>query len=422
MQNSPTKNLSGGWRMRVALACALYTNPSILLLDEPTNHLDLNSILWLQEYLKLFKNTLVVVSHNREFLNRVTTDTIQFTKKRLIYWQGNYNEFVKASNEKTVKYQKLYETQERTRKKCYETIKKVKEQQARSGKNSQKGTISSKKKKLEDLGMAKTDDGKRWKLSYMDSRKVLTAPEKEKKFKFKLVAGDSLGYYGALLQLQDVSFGYTKEKLIVKNVTMNIDTNSRIVILGDNGAGKSTLLDIIVGNIEPTEGRVNKYSKLKIAYFKQHHVQQLNLDINALEHLHNRFPDMPSQKIRNHLGSFGIHGFHATEKMSNLSGGQKSRVVFATIMWEMPHILILDEPTNHLDIDTIDALIQALSDFSGGVVFVSHDEYMINSLGKDIWVAGNGRVSRFNGTYQDYWEQKMKKISLQKKKMKVTFP
>jgi len=216
------------------------------------------------------------------------------------------------------------------------------------------------------------------------------------------MAGENIGYSGPVLQLSEVTFGYDPKKPIFNNVTMDISTSCRIALLGANGTGKSTLLDLIAGKIQPNTGKVVVNNKLKISYFTQHHTHQLELELTPLEHLHKRFPSENPQSIRAHLGSFGIHGHTALQKMTELSGGQKSRVVLATILWERPHILILDEPTNHLDIDTIDALIFALQQFQGGIVFVSHDQHMITALGLQLWEVKNRSIVKYEGSFETY--------------------
>jgi len=231
-------------------------------------------------------------------------------------------------------------------------------------------------------------------------------------FKFNFPEPEYLGVHGPLLQLSNIEFGYDS-KILFSNVSMNINLESRIVILGPNGIGKSSLLQIINGNLNPMKGEVYRYRNLQIGYFAQHFVEQLDLSLTPLQHLLKLFPDQREDKLRGHLSSYGLSGKLAVQQILTLSGGQKARLIFATITWKKPHILLLDEPTNHLDMNTIDALLEAIKNFKGGVVIVSHDQHMIENLQPQLWSVDKGRLIRYEDTLKNYVKKLVKTSSIE---------
>eukprot|EP00252_Welwitschia_mirabilis_P013965 TRINITY_DN30967_c0_g1_i1.p1 TRINITY_DN30967_c0_g1~~TRINITY_DN30967_c0_g1_i1.p1 ORF type:complete len:725 (-),score=175.34 TRINITY_DN30967_c0_g1_i1:192-2366(-) len=383
MQHRPTKAFSGGWRMRIALARALFIEPDLLLLDEPTNHLDLHAVLWLETYLLKWPKTFIVVSHAREFLNTVVTDILHLHRQKLTAYKGDYDTFERTREENIRNQQKAIEANERTRAHMQAFIDKFRYNAKRAS------LVQSRIKALDRLG-------------HMDA--IVNDPD----YKFEFPTPEDKPS-APIISFSDASFGYSGGPLLFKNLNFGIDLDSRLGIVGPNGIGKSTLLKLISGELQPSSGTVFRSAKVRIAVFSQHHVDGLDLSSNPLLYMMRCFPGVPEQKLRAHLGSFGITGNLALQPMYTLSGGQKSRVAFAKITFTKPHILLLDEPSNHLDLDAVEALIQGLVLFQGGVLMVSHDEHLISGCVDQLWVVSQGRVTPFNGTFHDY--KKMLKVA-----------
>nr|XP_022340495.1 ATP-binding cassette sub-family F member 3-like [Crassostrea virginica] len=375
MQKMPTKEFSGGWRMRLALARALFSQPDLLLLDEPTNMLDMKAIIWLENYLQSWKSTILVVSHDRSFLNSVATDILHLHSGVIDNYRGNYESFYKTREERLKNQQKEYEAQKEYRDHIQVFIDRFRYNANRASQ------VQSKLKLLEKLP-------------------ELKPIEKESKVTLKFTDCEHLQQ--TVLQLDELDFCYTKEKPIFKNLNLNTQADSRICIVGENGAGKTTLLKILLGELEPVKGWRKANRNLCIGYFSQHHVDQLDMSMTSIELMAERYPGRPSEMYRNRLGSFGVSGELATRPVSSLSGGQKSRVAFAIIDMLNPNFLILDEPTNHLDMETIEALGNAILKFQGGVVLVSHDERLIRMICKELWVAKDRTVKALDGGFDEY--------------------
>ncbi|KAF3434224.1 hypothetical protein FNV43_RR25327 [Rhamnella rubrinervis] len=376
MQRKATKHFSGGWRMRIALARALFIEPDILLLDEPTNHLDLHAVLWLESYLVKWPKTFIVVSHAREFLNTVVTDILHLQGQKLNIYKGNYDTFERTREEQLKNQQKAFESNERSRAHMQSFIDKFRYNAKRAS------LVQSRIKALDRMG-------------HVDQ--VVNDPD----YKFEFPTPDDRP--GApIISFSDASFGYPGGPLLFKNLNFGIDLDSRIAMVGPNGIGKSTILKLIAGELQPSSGTVFRSAKVRIAVFSQHHVDGLDLSSNPLLYLMRCYPGVPEQKLRAHLGSFGVTGNLALQPMYTLSGGQKSRVAFAKITFKKPHIILLDEPSNHLDLDAVEALIQGLVLFQGGVLMVSHDEHLISGSVEELWVVSEGRVTPFHGTFNDY--------------------
>ncbi|OLY80076.1 putative ABC transporter ATP-binding protein [Smittium mucronatum] len=366
----PTRSFSGGWRMRLSLARALFCKPDLLLLDEPTNMLDIPAVVWLERYLQGWPNTLLVVSHDREFLDYVATDIIHQHSERLDQYKGNFSQFWATADDRKKNQRKEYEAQQKLRQHLQDYIDRWRYNAKRAPQ------AQSKLKVLEKLP-------------------VLELPEVEKTVTFSFPECESLP--APLLYMDEVGFGYSKEKKILSGVNINMEMKSRVAIVGPNGAGKTTMLKLLIGALTPTSGLVHRHGRLRIAYFSQHHVDQLDLSLTAVGHMAKNYPGKNEEEYRKHLGSFGISGMTALQKIQTLSGGQKSRVAFACLAVQKPHFIILDEPTNHLDMESIDALTLACKSFNGGVVLVSHDERFIDAVCTELWVCSDGKLAQFKG-------------------------
>ncbi|EEE58090.1 ABC transporter F family member 3 [Oryza sativa Japonica Group] len=376
MQRKRTKQFSGGWRMRIALARALFIEPDLLLLDEPTNHLDLHAVLWLETYLLKWPKTFIVVSHAREFLNTVVTDILHLHGQKLHAYKGDYDTFERTREEHLKNQQKAFETNEKARSHMQAFIDKFRYNAKRAS------LVQSRIKALE-------------RMEHVDA--VVSDPD----YKFEFPTPDDRPG-PPIISFSDASFGYPGGPTLFKNLNFGIDLDSRIAMVGPNGIGKSTILKLISGDLQPTSGTVFRSPKVRMAVFNQHHVDGLDLTVNPLLYMMRCYPGVPEQKLRAHLGSFGVTGNLALQPMYTLSGGQKSRVAFAKITFKKPHIILLDEPSNHLDLDAVEALIQGLLVFQGGVLMVSHDEHLITGSVDELWVVSEGRVSPFAGTFKDY--------------------
>ncbi|SGY90160.1 BQ5605_C039g11791 [Microbotryum silenes-dioicae] len=386
-QKMPTRAFSGGWRMRLSLARALFCKPDLLLLDEPSNNLDLNALAWLEDYLQTWPSTLFVVSHDRAFLDAVATDIIHQHNERLDYYKGNFTQFYATKSERAKQQRREYDAQEQYKQHLQAFIDRWRYNANRAAQAQMKIKIL---EKLPDLEPPEEDD-------------VVT---------FKFPETDKIS--PPLLQLSDVSFGYTKDKLLLKDVNVDVGLDSRMGLIGANGAGKSTMLKLLIGELQPTSGQQTRNGRLRIAYFAQHHIDSLDLTVNSVQFLAKMFPGKSEQEYRQHLGAFGITGMTSLQLIGTLSGGQKSRVSFATLSLQQPHsdtiflfthqILLLDEPTNHLDIEGLDALMNALKAWNGGGMvqhFIS-PEFRSHSVCDQLWVCADQKVEKFYGDVTEY--------------------
>ncbi|CAG10249.1 unnamed protein product [Tetraodon nigroviridis] len=362
MQQKKLKDFSGGWRMRVALARALFIKPFMLLLDEPTNHLDLDACVWLEEELKSFKRILVLISHSQDFLNGVCTNIIHLHQRKLKYYTGNYDQYVKTRLELEENQMKRFNWEQ-------DQIAHMKPYIARFGHGS--------------------------------AKLARQAQSKEKTLQKMVASGltDKL--------VNDKPFIY-------KNLEFGIDLDTRVALVGPNGAGKSTLLKLLMGELLPSDGMIRKHSHVKIGRYHQHLTEQLELDLSPLEYMMKCFPEIKEkEEMRKIIGRYGLTGKQQVSPIKNLSDGQKCRVCFAWLAWQNPHMLFLDEPTNHLDIETIDALADAINDFDGGMMLVSHDFRLIQQVAKEIWVCENQTITKWKRDILAYKEHLKCKIEKQ---------
>ncbi|CAK9217240.1 unnamed protein product [Sphagnum jensenii] len=389
MQAKKTRDFSGGWRMRIALARALFMNPTILLLDEPTNHLDLEACVWLEEMLKKFERILVIVSHSQDFLNGVCTNIIHMQNKQLKFYTGNYDQYCQTRAELEENQMKQYRWEQ-------EQISGMKEYIARFGHGSAK--------------LARQAQSKEKTLAKMERGGLTEKVVRDKVLTFRFTDVGKLP--PPVLQFVELKFGYTPDVLIYEKVDFGVDLDSRIALVGPNGAGKSTLLKLMTGDLVPLDGMVRRHNHLRIAQYHQHLTETLTMDMSALAYMMSQYPGLEEEKMRSAIGRFGLTGKAQVMPMGNLSDGQKSRVIFAWLAWRLPHLLLLDEPTNHLDIETIDALADALNEWDGGLVLVSHDFRLINQVAKEIWVCENKSITRWGGDIMDFKQHLKKKAGL----------
>lgn len=410
MQARSTKSFSGGWRMRISLARALFMQPTLLLLDEPTNHLDLRAVLWLEEYLcSQWKKTLIVVSHDRDFLNTVCNEIIHLHDKSLHVYRGNFDDFESGYEQKRKEMNRKFEVYEKQ-------MKAARKSGSKAAQDKVKGQALSKaaKEAAKNKGKGKNaaDDD--------DDQKQLAVPQKWRDYSVEFHFPEPTELTPPLLQLIEVGFSYPgRPDFKLSDVDVGIDMGTRVAIVGPNGAGKSTLLNLLAGDLTPTEGEVRRSQKLRIGRYSQHFVDLLTMEENAVQYLLRLHPDQEgmskAEAVRAKLGKFGLPGHNHLTPIVKLSGGQKARVVFTSISMSNPHILLLDEPTNHLDMQSIDALADALDEFTGGVVLVSHDSRLISRVCEDeqrseIWVVEEGTVKKYDGMFEDYKDELMEEI------------
>jgi len=410
MQKRTTKSFSGGWRMRISLARALYVTPTLLLLDEPTNHLDLRAALWLEEYLTRYKKTLIVVSHDREFLNSITTDIIHLHDLELHQYKGNFEQFEDMYAQRRTQVNKEFDKFTKAMKaaKASGDKSKAKDLEAKSKKDQKKAQDKQGKKKDKGMGMAAADD-------------VVTAPPKKwADYTVHFAFPEPPELNPPLIQLTDVDFKYPgREDFGLKNINLGIDMGSRVAIVGPNGGGKSTLMNLLSGDLEPVSGWGRRDPKLRIGRYNQHFVDSLNMEDTPVSYLMNKFlgtvERLNIEFVRATLGRFGLGGSHHLQPILKLSGGQKARVVFAAIALESPHMLLLDEPTNHLDMESIDALADAIEEYSGGVVIISHDSRLLSRVCDDeeraeVWIVDGGEIEFYRGGFLEYREELIDEI------------
>jgi ATP-binding cassette subfamily F protein 3 len=396
MQQRPMSSFSGGWRMRVALAAVLFVEPDLLLLDEPTNHLDLEATVWLEAYLKSYPRTLLLVSHDRQILNSSVDHILHLDQRQLTYYAGGYDDFEKLRAEKIAQSRALTAKQDERRKHLQSFVDRFRY------KASKARQAQSRMKMIERLA-------------------PIAILQEDPSVVFDFPAPAELS--PPLIAFDGVSVGYTPGHPILKGIDLRIDPDDRIALLGANGNGKSTFAKLVAGRLEPMTGRQHRSNKLRCGFFAQHQIEDMEPDGTPFSHLAELLPKARELEIRNRLGRFGFSGDKAFVKVKDLSGGERARLNFALITFDAPPMLILDEPTNHLDIDSREALAEAINEFPGAVILISHDWHLLELTADRLWLVANGKVQPFDGDLEDYRKLMLgQRSGTQKKKDKDAEP
>ncbi len=391
-QQRPFSSFSGGWRMRVALAAAMFLQPDLLLLDEPTNHLDLEAIIWLETYLSNYPHSILIISHDRELLNICCDHICHVDQQNLTMYRGNYDQFAQEYHQKRVVQQKQHEKQQAKRAHMQAFVDRFR---AKATKAKQ---AQSRLKMLEKMEMVDAVTDSRSITLNFPSPKELPPP---------------------LVKIDHADVGYEAGNPILKNIHQRIDMDDRIALLGANGNGKSTLIKLIAGKLEPMAGEVVTHSKLKIGYFSQYQSDELPMEQTPYQAMQSLMPDDLEPKVRAKLGAFGFSKTLADNRICELSGGEKTRLLFAMMSLDAPHILLLDEPTNHLDMDMRQSLTHALNAYEGAVIIVSHDPIMLEQVADRLWLVHDGGVQAYDGDLNDYRKFVIEQRKIQKKDAKA---
>jgi ATP-binding cassette subfamily F protein 3 len=371
----PLSSFSGGWRMRVALAAILFSAPDLLLLDEPTNHLDLEAIIWLEEFLTSYPAGLMLISHDRRLLNRVCDHILHVEGGKATLYGGNYDAFESERANKRLQQQRLYEAQQARRAHMQTYIDRFRY------KASKARQAQSRIKALERMDLVEAVMAERTPRLNFPQPEELPPP---------------------ILMLEGADAGYEPGRPVLRRISARIDMDDRIALLGANGNGKSTLIKLIAGKLAPLAGEVRRSSKLRVGYFAQHQLEELDGGETPIRAMGRLMPDANETAVRSRLGQFGFSADHVETKISHLSGGEKARLLFAILTHDAPHLLLLDEPTNHLDMDMREALVEALADYGGAVILVSHDPILVERIADRLWLVKEGALLPFDGDLDDY--------------------
>ncbi|EMR12183.1 glutathione-regulated potassium-efflux system ATP-binding protein [Methylophaga lonarensis MPL] len=379
-ETQPVKAFSGGWRMRLNLAQALMCRSDLLLLDEPTNHLDLEAVYWLEEWLRSYPGTLMVISHDRDFLDRVVTHIAHIEQQRIKLYSGNYSDFEIARAEHLANQQAAHQKQQReiAHIRSFVTRFKAKATKARQAQS---------------------------RIKALERMELIAPAHVDSPFHFEFLPPSRLT--NPLITLEKASVGY--QTPLLENLNLNLAPGDRIGLLGPNGAGKSTLIKLIAGELPALSGKRKEARDIRIGYFAQHQLEQLSSEDSALKHLQRLDPKATEQALRNFLGGFGFDGDDALNPVAPFSGGEKARLVLAILVYQRPALLLLDEPTNHLDLEMRLALTLALQDFEGALVVVSHDRHLLRTVTDDLWLVSDGKASPFDGDLEDYRQWRLSK-------------
>src|SRR5215469_10076950 len=375
MQESPIDALSGGWRMRVALAAVLFAEPDLLLLDEPTNHLDMEASLWLERYLRRYRHSFILVSHDRQLLNAATTSVLHLEAGKLTLYSGNFDAYLRARAEATARQAAVAKRQEAQRRHMQEFVDRFrfKASKARQAQSRLKALA-----KLEPVAV------------------IAEAPPIE------LRLPEPAQLKPPLITLEKASVGYAADRPVLSGLDLRLDPDDRIALLGANGNGKTTFARLLGGRLPAMSGHVTRPSKLVTGYFAQHQIEEMRPDESAYDHLAALLPQLNEEAVRGRLGAFGFGQDKAFVPVSALSGGERARLNLALVTHDAPALLILDEPTNHLDMETRESLVEALADYAGAVMLVSHDWHLVELVADRLWLVAEGTARAFDGDLEDY--------------------
>lgn len=394
-QSRPISDFSGGWRMRVALAAALFRKPDLLLLDEPTNHLDFEAIIWLENYLINYENTFIIISHDRETLNKTVTHIMHLDQLQLTLYTGNYDQFETVHAQKRLGQQALFDKQQAHKKKMMEFVTRF-------------GAKASKAKQAQS------------RMKMIEKMDMVDALIAERSISFQFPPPEPMG--SPIITIDHADVGYSEGNPVLTDVNLSITSDDRIALLGANGNGKSTLIKLIAGSLGTMKGGIHRNGKLRVGYFAQHQSDELDLNSTPFDALRDAIKTMPEPKIRAMLGKFGFDKAKADTKIEELSGGEKARLLFCLMSYDAPHVMLLDEPTNHLDIDARAALIQALNGYDGCVILVSHDPHLVEAVADRLLLVKDGGVTAYNDDLEAYRalviDQRRKERSSKKKQKK----
>jgi len=375
-QQRPCAEFSGGWRMRVALAAVLFAEPDLLLLDEPTNYLDLEGTLWLEDHVARYPRTVIVISHDRDLLDSAVDSILHLDRGRLTYYRGNYSSFERQRNERLALDMSLARKQEADRARLTAFVERFR---AKATKARQAQSRLKLLAKLQPIDVRVEDEVR-----------GIAIPSPEKPLSPPIVA------------LDDMAVGYEPGRPVLRRLSLRIDPDDRIALIGANGNGKSTLTKLLTGRLAPMSGRMTRADKLRTAYFAQHQLDELNPAASAYDHVRALMPDAPEAKVRARAGAMGFPGALADTPAASLSGGEKSRLMLGLATLDGPHLVVLDEPTNHLDIDSRAALVEAINAYTGAVILVSHDRFLLEACADRLWLVANGEVRPYDGDLEDY--------------------
>jgi ATP-binding cassette, subfamily F, member 3 len=375
-QLRPCSEFSGGWRMRVALAATLFAAPDLLLLDEPTNYLDLEGTLWLEDHLAHYPRTVIVISHDRDLLDTSVEQILHLERGKLTLYRGGYSSFEKQRAERALLNARQAKRIEAERKHLQAFIERFR---AKASKARQAQSRVKKLEKLEPIALMSESNVRE--ITFPAPQKMLSPP---------------------IIALESVTVGYDPAQPVLNRVTLRVDDDDRIALLGANGNGKSTLVKLLAGRLAPFSGRMTRAEKLSVAYFAQHQLDELNEDGTVYEHVRKLMPDAKEAAVRGKAGAIGFSAAAADTRVANLSGGEKARLLLGLATFFGPNLIILDEPTNHLDIDSRAALAEAINDFPGAVIMVSHDRFLIETCADRLWLVANAKVTPYDGDIDDY--------------------